>query len=80
MASCIVGKFRLNNIDTRVQMRVVAPNTGKMLKVIPSAITNDNLTGLNPCFNNLEREWIIFVFTLIYFSCFNSIDEYKIEN
>ena len=61
-------------------MRVVAPNTGKMLKVIPSAITNDNLTGLNPCFNNLEREWIIFVFTLIYFSCFNSIDEYKIEN
>ena len=48
----------------RVQIRVVVPNTGKMLKVIPRAITNDNLTGLNPCLNNLESEWIIFIFML----------------
>ena len=52
----MAGKFRLNNIDTRVQIRVVIPNTGKMLNVIPRANTNDNLIGLNPCFNNLERD------------------------
>ena len=76
----MAGKFRLNSIDMKVQIRVVVPNIGKMLKVIPSAITNDNLIGLNPCLNNLERERTIFVFTLISFSCFNSTHGYKTEN
>jgi len=66
----MAGKFRLNIIDIKVQIRVVVPNIGKTLKVIPRAITNDNLKGLNPCLNNLERDWIIFVFTLIYFFIF----------
>tara|TARA_B110000495_G_scaffold168370_1_gene155260 strand:+ start:276 stop:434 length:159 start_codon:yes stop_codon:yes gene_type:complete len=52
----MAGKFRLNNREIKVQISVVVPNTGKMLKDIPRAITNDNLTGLNPCLNNLERE------------------------
>ena len=52
----MAGKFRLKNIDTKVQIRVVVPSTGKKLKVIPSATTNDNLVGLNPCFNNLDRD------------------------
>ena len=64
----MAGKFKLKNIDTRVQIRVVVPNTGKMLNVIPRATTNDNLTGLNPCFNNLERDCNNFFFTLICFS------------
>ena len=76
----MAGKFRLNNIDTKVQIKVVVPNIGKMLKVIPRAITNDNLTGLNPCLNNLERDWIIFVFMLTCFSCSNSIHGYKVKN
>jgi hypothetical protein len=58
----MAGKIRLNNIDIKVQISIVVPNTGKMLKVIPKEITIDNLTGLNPCINNLERELIIFVF------------------
>ena len=52
----MAGKFRFKNIDTRVQIRIVVPNTGKMLNVMPRATTNDNLAGLNPCFNNLERD------------------------
>ena len=64
----MAGKFSRNKIATRVQISVVAPNTGKTLKVIPRPITKANFIGLNPCFNNLVIGGSILFLKLMGFS------------
>ena len=49
-----------------MQIRVVVPMTGKILTVIPIVITNDNFLGVNPSFNRLDSELIIFLFQGLY--------------
>jgi hypothetical protein len=52
--------FNWNKIATKEQIIVVVPNTGKILRTTPRAITKANFVGLSPCFNKLDKGETIF--------------------
>ena len=52
--------FNWNISATKEQIRVVVPNTGKILKITPRVITKASFFGLSPCFNKLDKGVTIF--------------------
>ena len=52
--------FNWNKRATKEQIRVVVPNTGKILRTTPRAITKANFFGLSPCLNKLDKGETIF--------------------